>query len=1042
MLFWITLCGIAVIVVLALTSSFCDLFASLKYHWRLRESVSDNPIALLQSTTFIGNSLFFNGYFAIDSFLFVAGFSLAYLFFEDIEKQTAKWKSLLYWCVYYVHRILRTTILYGFFILLVIAIHENVTDGPLFQNHVNINHCRKYWWRNLLYINNFYGSNDVCMEHLWYIAVEMQLYILAPLVMIPLFLRPALGALVVGITIIISSVFLYLSYFAYNFPTDYFGFYFDIFDAKRVHSYKLLVNDALWIRCTPYLIGICSARALHQIKNRSLNVSLAQLLSLWILSLGVACSCLFGLYDYYQGPEHDMPILARASYNFFSRICWALFLSWLVVACEKNLAGMFFIGPLKQFIEHRFWKPIGRLSYSVYIVHYLAMDFLFARERLILHFVGGIYQLCFDIFPVIIGAYVCGYFWSALFEIPFIGIGNIIVKYVFRSAVCKQQFNVPLPADCKSKEKFPKELDSFGRIPSNVFGMTTVSMGSWEECLEVAVASRPTYRTQFCYIRFAVHPDVLQIFFNTTSFLPFSSSVFQMATVYSPFRKIASNAYDNCHTQLSYQWSVCLPRSCSAKTINSILQAINSISDDSLKFCTVVCRSNILMKSGHKLWLAVSYVTVGLLLVAVSTVYDYYYTNNSKKRRQLKLSLGTQILLAFSMKRNGGAILDVEKTGKCIMSIHSIKVIAMIWVISGHALALYVVSDNPLAQSDIPKNILNDVFINAFFSVDTFFFIGGLLTSYIFFLQINAVPNRIYSVHYWLRFYCHRLIRIAPAYYLFLGVTIELFDYLRTGPIPLDGMINIKQCRRYWWYNILFVNDLFDRLGQCMGHSWYIAADIKFYFLSPLILVPLLRWPILAYTTASVLLSASTIANYIAFYAYDFPINYVAFFADINDKELVWNFEKYIYKAPWIRFTPYLLGLFAGHFLFTLRNKTFRLHWAVVCILWILNGTIALSIIFGLYDYFKGPEHIISTFSRATYNNFSKYGWSLFLGWIIFACEHDYAGKSFKKFYGVGIMVAIQSINVYSLFNTHLCIGSKFFYATPIDTFCQYGTRC
>ena len=75
------------------------------------------------------------------------------------------------------------------------------------------NYCRKNWWTNLLYVNNFvkttkpvsyqptacdviyiqetvsvYAVCSQCVGWSWYLANDMQFYIVAPLVLIPLYL--------------------------------------------------------------------------------------------------------------------------------------------------------------------------------------------------------------------------------------------------------------------------------------------------------------------------------------------------------------------------------------------------------------------------------------------------------------------------------------------------------------------------------------------------------------------------------------------------------------------------------------------------------------------------------------------------------------------------------------------------------------------------------------------------------------------------------------------------------------------------------------
>ena len=45
--------------------------------------------------------------------------------------------------------------------------------------------CPSYWWTNILYIQNFYPAgdqNNECMSWTWYLANDMQMYIVSPFV--------------------------------------------------------------------------------------------------------------------------------------------------------------------------------------------------------------------------------------------------------------------------------------------------------------------------------------------------------------------------------------------------------------------------------------------------------------------------------------------------------------------------------------------------------------------------------------------------------------------------------------------------------------------------------------------------------------------------------------------------------------------------------------------------------------------------------------------------------------------------------------------
>lgn len=38
--------------------------------------------------------------------------------------------------------------------------------------------CKKYWWRNVLYIQNLFNVHDLCLSWTWSMACEMQFFIL------------------------------------------------------------------------------------------------------------------------------------------------------------------------------------------------------------------------------------------------------------------------------------------------------------------------------------------------------------------------------------------------------------------------------------------------------------------------------------------------------------------------------------------------------------------------------------------------------------------------------------------------------------------------------------------------------------------------------------------------------------------------------------------------------------------------------------------------------------------------------------------------
>lgn len=50
-------------------------------------------------------------------------------------------------------------------------------------------------------------------------------------------------------------------------------------------------------------------------------------------------------------------------------------------------------------------------------------------------------------------------------------------------------------------------------------------------------------------------------------------------------------------------------------------------------------------------------------------------------------------------------------------------------------------------------------------------------------------------------------------------------------------------------------------------------------------------------------------------------------------EKLLW-FEQMLYNAPWARFSPYLIGVYTGYFLYQTKERKMSLNWV-----WLSNST-------------------------------------------------------------------------------------------------------
>lgn len=63
-------------------------------------------------------------------------------------------------------------------------------SGPLWHEYLDYQtkKCYKYWWATILYFNNWYHENKMCLLHTWYLSADFQLYLITLLFVAPLYL--------------------------------------------------------------------------------------------------------------------------------------------------------------------------------------------------------------------------------------------------------------------------------------------------------------------------------------------------------------------------------------------------------------------------------------------------------------------------------------------------------------------------------------------------------------------------------------------------------------------------------------------------------------------------------------------------------------------------------------------------------------------------------------------------------------------------------------------------------------------------------------
>jgi peptidoglycan/LPS O-acetylase OafA/YrhL len=113
---------------------------------------------------------------SVDTFFVISGLLLAFGFCEKEKKRPSKnlFVSLVKGII---NRYLRIAPCFMIVMLFAVSLSIFINDTSQFKSLEDIEgNCKNYWYRNLLFIQNFYPIDKMCLSWSWYVAADFQLF--------------------------------------------------------------------------------------------------------------------------------------------------------------------------------------------------------------------------------------------------------------------------------------------------------------------------------------------------------------------------------------------------------------------------------------------------------------------------------------------------------------------------------------------------------------------------------------------------------------------------------------------------------------------------------------------------------------------------------------------------------------------------------------------------------------------------------------------------------------------------------------------------
>ena len=572
-------------------------------------------------------------------------------------------------------------------------------------------------------------------------------------------------------------------------------------------------------------------------------------------------------------------------------------------------------------------------------------------------------------------------------------------------------------------------IDSFGKPGAAILRGHTSYTGSFDECKQVDTDSL-NFSMNFCRLGFGV----VEYNYTTTKITPIP---------------------------LIFSEAMCIPSMCTVDDMNTTINNINLLllgRKSPILFyvpkvpndftCTPI--DDIPFTAGAKTMIVISFLFV--LLVAGGTGYDFFsclfkkmFQKDDEITGSINLNNGTSetdtllgqrknkpskrlttflhdVAIGFSLYKTVPAILSTRQPPSAITSINGMRVISMFWVILGHVYYFTLISStyaNPLDvfNSFMPRFSAQPI-VNGFFSVDSFFFLSGVLLAYLTFREMGRRNGKFPFIPY----YVHRFLRLTPTYMFLLFFYWHVAVHLGNGPNVLGALGpdsgQAKLCQKYWWTNLFYINNFYPvKFGdECMGWTWYLANDMQFFVISPLLLIPLYMWfPAGVAAIGVVLLGSIGVTGFIAGY-YDYPASsFYNLYVGQTDRPDFPGQETEIYGKPYCRISPYLVGIFLGYILYNKYRFSFHkiVNWVIHLALWTVAFILGMATVYGLYPIWHGHE--LGTSGNVSYFMFSRFLWGLCLAIVVFVCHNGYGGV-INKFLSMPFWVPLSRMT----FNAYL----------------------
>ncbi|XP_058815479.1 O-acyltransferase like protein isoform X2 [Topomyia yanbarensis] len=532
--------------------------------------------------------------------------------------------------------------------------------------------------------------------------------------------------------------------------------------------------------------------------------------------------------------------------------------------------------------------------------------------------------------------------------------------------------------------------DANGKLSSGILNGNINQYGDYDQCMKVRGGAKiQTDHLQGRYCLAGIQPKVI-------SSTPFLRHIFNLVQSHGILKSELADPGHRVPRFSTINWALCVPASCTPRDVQLSLAEFLKNTVDGTGLQLNVNIEPELCEIKNSIWdkyytPATAKVWIGFMIYLMIVILSTAYEHKSERKNKW--------LTAFSLIRNTRTIFCVKDDPNDVACVHGIRFLnALLLVIAHKSMALFF---NPYVNRTDMSETLGQPWTvvgrAASIFTDPFIMFSGFLTTYS--LIGRLMRNQRIKLY---QDYIGRILRIAPPLGALILFCTFVLPFLGSGPqwnlvVSNHGDI----CKKYWWRNMLFIHNYFGFKNMCLTHTHHVGIDTELFFVSPLFIWLIWKWPRKGGMALIVLALVSTVHRFYITYKLRLS-NYVYFGTSVKQ---LFDTADNMYILPYYRLTVYLMGVMLGYACrvyksISLTPNQLRLGWYASILLLALAffGPAPMGSMHYVYD----PLH------AANYAAFSPIAWCIFFAWTVFTSHLGYRNKLIDVFSWSGFRVTTK----------------------------------